>query len=178
MTCRIKWETLEDKEVRKQFASSISSEFKQLPDVSEDIEKDWLSFHQLHSPLLSFHQLLKVVGHNGIEWRAIVRKEHLGGIKRLKKLFEQRKMCSKPCHRIDRNLICNPGTLRRKNKSKEKSWEEFGRRLNSNYFSANKVFWQTICRLRGKRSSVTYSIKHFAGKILMDEKEILSRWRE
>ena len=40
-------------------------------------------------------------------------------------------------------------------KSKEKSWEEFGRRLVSNYFSANKVFWQTIRRLRGKRSSLT-----------------------
>ena len=40
----------------------------------------------------SFHQLLKVVGENGLEWRAIVRKERLGGTKRLKKLFEQRKM--------------------------------------------------------------------------------------
>ena len=41
---RIKWEALEDKEVRKQFASSISSKFRQLPDVSEDIEKEWLLF--------------------------------------------------------------------------------------------------------------------------------------
>ena len=41
---RIKWEALEDKEVRKQFASSISSKFKQLPDVSEDIEREWLLF--------------------------------------------------------------------------------------------------------------------------------------
>ena len=63
-------------------------------------------------------------------------------------------------------------------KSKEKSWEEFGRRLDSNYFSANKVFWQTIRRLRGKRSSITYSIKDFDGNILTDENEILSRWRE
>ena len=53
-------------------------------------------------------------------------------------------------------------------KSKEKSWEEFGRRLDSNYFSVYKVFWQTICRLRGKRSSVTYSIKDSAGNILTD----------
>ena len=30
--------------------------------------------------------------------------------------------------------------------------------------------------LRGKRSSVTYSIKHSAGNILTDENEILSRW--
>ena len=63
-------------------------------------------------------------------------------------------------------------------KSKENSWEEFGRRLDSNYFSANKVFWQTIRRLRGKRSSVTYSIKDSDGNILTDENEILSRWRE
>ena len=41
---RIKWEALEDKEVRKQFASSISFKFKQLPDVSEEVEKKWLLF--------------------------------------------------------------------------------------------------------------------------------------
>ena len=50
--------------------------------------------------------------------------------------------------------------------------------MDSNYFSANKVFWQTIRRLRGKRSSATYSITDSAGNILTDENEILSRWRE
>ena len=63
-------------------------------------------------------------------------------------------------------------------KSKEKSWKEFGRRLNFNYFSANKVFRQTIWCSRGKRSSATCSIKDSAGNILTDENEILSRWRE
>ena len=42
VTCRIKWEALKDKEVRKQFAFSISSKFKQLPEASEDMEKEWL----------------------------------------------------------------------------------------------------------------------------------------
>ena len=54
-------------------------------------------------------------------------------------------------------------------KFKEKSWEEFGLQLDSNYSSANKVFWQTIRRLRGKRLSVMYSIKHSAGSVLTDE---------
>ena len=63
-------------------------------------------------------------------------------------------------------------------RSQEKSWEEFGCRLDSNYFSANKVFWQTICHSRGKRSSITYSIKDSDRNILTDENEILSRWRE
>ena len=44
VTYRIKWEALEDKEVRKQFASSISSKFRQFPVVSKDIEKEWLLF--------------------------------------------------------------------------------------------------------------------------------------
>ena len=40
------------------------------------------------------------------------------------------------------------------------------------------MFWQTIHRLQGKRSSVTYTVKDSAGNILTDENEILSRWRE
>jgi len=36
-TYRIKWEALENKEVRKQFASSMTAKFRQLPDESEDI---------------------------------------------------------------------------------------------------------------------------------------------
>ena len=50
-------------------------------------------------------------------------------------------------------------------KSNEKSWEEFDRRLDSNYFSANKVFWLTIHRLRRIRLSVTYSTKDSEGKL-------------
>ena len=62
--------------------------------------------------------------------------------------------------------------------SKERFWEELGRRLDSNYSSANKVFWQTIRRLRGKVLTTTISIKDSTGNILRDEKKILSRWRE
>ena len=40
----------------------------------------------------SFHQLLNVVRENGLKWRAIVRKKHLGVTKRLEKLFEERKV--------------------------------------------------------------------------------------
>ena len=44
VTYRIKWETLEDKEVRKQFVSSISTKFKELPNVSENVEMEWSLF--------------------------------------------------------------------------------------------------------------------------------------
>ena len=37
---------------------------------------------------------------------------------------------------------------------------------------------QSIRRLRGKRSGVTYSIKDSAGNVLTDKNKILSRWRD
>ena len=55
-----------------------------------------------------------------------------------------------------------------------KIWSSVGFQL----FFGKQVFWQTIRRLRGKRSSVTYSIKDSAGNTQTDENEILSRWRE
>jgi len=47
VTYRIQWETLEDKEMKKRFASSMTANFKQLSGKSvqsEDIEKKWPLF--------------------------------------------------------------------------------------------------------------------------------------
>ena len=41
---RIKWEAWEDREVRKQFASNVSNNFRQLADAFEDMEKKWQLF--------------------------------------------------------------------------------------------------------------------------------------
>ena len=41
---RIKWEALADRDLRKQFASSMKAKFQQLPEVSEDIELEWSLF--------------------------------------------------------------------------------------------------------------------------------------
>ena len=53
-------------------------------------------------------------------------------------------------------------------------WSSVGFQL----FFDKQIIWQTIRRLRGKRSSITYPIKDSDGNILTDENEILSRWRE
>ena len=107
VTYRIKWEALEDKEVRKRFASSISSKFRQLSDVFEDIEKEWLLFR---SEIIS--SAAESCGRKRLRVAGDSEKKNLAGTKRLKKLFEQRKMRSRLSYRTDRHLICNPGTLR------------------------------------------------------------------
>ena len=53
---------------------------------------------------------------------------------------------------------------------KKRAWKEFG--------EANKVFWQTIRRLRGKRSQAAFFNESSNGVTLRDQDAILNRWRE
>ena len=56
--------------------------------------RKWLLFRS--DSKRAFHQSLNVVDENCLEWRGIVKKVYLDRTKRLKKLFEQRKMRSRP----------------------------------------------------------------------------------
>ena len=62
--------------------------------------------------------------------------------------------------------------------SKEKSWEEFGQKLDTDYRLANKVIWQTMRRLRGKQTPVATFIEDTNGVLLNHQTGILNRWRE
>ena len=59
--------------------------------------------------------------------------------------------------------------------SKEKAWKEFGERLDDDFKTENKVFWQTIRRLRGKRSRAALFIEDSNGVTLKDQDAILNR---
>ena len=61
---------------------------------------------------------------------------------------------------------------------KERAWKEFGERLDDDFKTANKVFWQTIRRLRGKRSRAALFIEDSNGVTLKDQDAILNRWRD
>ena len=182
VTYRIKWEALKDKEVRKQFASSISSKFRQLPDVLDDVEKEWLLFR---SAIVSSaaescgRKRLRVAGDSEKRtpwcwWNQEV-KEAVPAKKDAFKAWLQDRSSS---NLLSRYTEARKAATSAVKNSKKKSWEEFGRRLDSNHFLANKVFWQTNRRLHGKKSTVTNFIKDSAGNILTDENEILLRWRE
>jgi len=51
--------------------------------------------------------------------------------------------------------------------------EDFGHKLDSNYWQASKVFWQAIRRLCGKRSHTARSIKDQNGVLLSSENHTL-----
>ena len=62
--------------------------------------------------------------------------------------------------------------------SKEKPWKEFGQKLNTEYRSANKVFWQTIHRLRDKQAPVAAFVEDTNIVFLKHQKGVLNCWRE
>ena len=62
--------------------------------------------------------------------------------------------------------------------SKEKSWQEFGQKLDTDYRLANKLFSQTIRHLRGKQTPVATFIGDTIGVLLKHQKVILNCWRE
>ena len=62
--------------------------------------------------------------------------------------------------------------------SKERAWKEFGERLDDDFKMANKLFWLTIRRLRGKRSQVAFFIEGSNGVTLKNQDAVLNWWRE
>ena len=133
---QIKWEALEDKEVRKQFASGISHKFRQLPDASEDIRKEWLLFI---SAIISSaaesrgRKRLRVAGDSEKRtpwWNQAIKE----AIRTKKDAFKAWLQDRSSSHLQSRFSKARKAATSAVKKSKEKSWEEFGRRLDSNYF--------------------------------------------
>ena len=141
---------------KEQFASSLSLKFGNFELYPRISRRNGCCSNQR-----SFHQLLLVVGENGLKWRVTVRKapwwnqevkEAIRAKKDAFKVLLQDRLSSDLQSRYTEARKAATSAVK---KSKEKSWEEFGRRLDSNHFLANKVFWPTIRRLCAKRSSVT-----------------------
>ena len=163
-----------------QFASSMASKFRQLPEVSEDIEVEWSLFQ---TAIVS--SAVESCGQKWLRMAAGSEKRTPWWNQDVKEAIRAKKDAFKALlqNRLSSDLQSRYSEARKVaaqavKKSKEHCWEEFGRRLDSNYLSANKVFWQTIRRLRGKMPSSTASVKDSASNIHKDEKQILSRWRE
>ena len=114
-----------------------------------------------------------------------MRKELLGGTKKLKKLFVRKKWPIRPGLQISHqlNFVCS--TLKHVRRQPQKlnclrkgPGRNFGEWLDDDFKMANKVFRHTIRRLRGKRSQAAFFTEGSNGVTLKDQDAILSRWRE
>ena len=127
--------------------------FRQLRDVSEGIEKEWLLFRSkiISSAADSYERKrLRVVGDSEkrtLWWNQKVKETIRAKKDAFKALLQDRSSSDLQSRYTGARKAA---TSAAKN-SKEKSWEEFGHRLDSNYFRQTKYFG---------RPSVVYVAKH------------------
>ena len=141
VTYRIKWEALQDKEVNKQLASSISSKLRQLPDVSEDIEREWLQFR---SAIIS--SAAKSCGRKRLRVAGDSEKRTPWWNQEVKEAIRAKKDAFKAWlqNRSSSDLQIRYAEVRKAAtsaaKKSKKSWEEFGRRWIPTTFRQTKYF--------------------------------------
>ena len=169
-----------DKEVRTTFAGNIACKFKELPTSTEDIETEWCLF-----------QTAVIASATNCCGR-----KRVGGTKSSEKRTpwwnqEARKaICAKKVAYMA--WLANKSSLELRSQysearkaaatkvkpSEERAWKEFEERLDDDFKTANKVFWQTIRRLRRKRFRAALFIKDSNGVTLKDQDAILNWWRD
>ena len=177
---RIKWELLADTDVRSVFSDNIASLFRELPDQTEDIETEWNLFRSaVITSAATSCGYKRVRSAKGSEKRTAWWNQEVKEAILAKKAAFRAWLTNKSCTQLKSQYSAARKTAAMKVKqSKEKSWEDFGQKLDTDYRSANKVFWQTIRRLRGKRSTAPTFVEDSNGAILQHQNEILNRWRE
>ena len=176
---RITWRLQPEKKLRHTFPSKVVSLFRELLNFTVKVLR--LSGIYLNQKPLHLHLLIVVA--NVWKVKRVVRRELLGGTKKLKKLYGQRKL------RLELLTVGIP------NKSSEqlrlryfaasktsviilKQSRKFEKKLETNYRFANKVFWKSIRYSRGNQTPVATFIEGANSVLLKYQKGILNCWRE
>lgn len=176
---RIRWERLTKDDVRKTYADSITSRYKELPDEVDDIETEWDRFKRAvtASAVKSCGQKRLCVSHGDVKKTPWFNQEVRDALRAKKRAF--RSWLQNPsAHTREEYVEARKEAVKTAKDAKTASWEEFGHKLDSDYQSAKKVFWQTIRRLRGGKRTATPTIFDSQGKPISSEKAILERWRK
>ena len=181
-TYQIKWESLADKEVRTAFADNIASKFKELPTSTEDIETEWCLFRTAVITSATNCCGRKCVGGTkSSEKRTPSWNQEVKEAIRAKKVAYKAWLANKNFYHL--NFVRS--TLKHVRRQPQKlnclrkgSGRNLGERLDDDFKMANKVFWQTIRRLRGKRSRAALFIEVSNGVTLKDQDAILNRWKD
>jgi len=176
---RLKWEALSEESVRAKFADGMKSKFNIIPNDISNVEDEWQLFKLAILSSATESCGLKSVGpapggHLRTSWwtkevQEIVKEKKNAFVKWLNDKSDSNRLVYIRAKKSASEAV---------KKAKKTSWERFGEEMESNYRSANKIFWQTVRRLRNTKKGSIRVIKDKNGDILREEKSILLRWKE
>ena len=175
---RIRWETLADEAVRHNFSENVDQRFSHLPSKEADVETEWSLFRTsilgIATEMCGVKPIGPPIGQKRTPWQ----NDEVCAVVAEKKYAYRAWVGQQTAETRQKYLQARDKTKEAVAKAKATSWENFGHRLESDYLSAGKVFWQTIHRLRRGACPMIYSIKSAFGDLLSCKKDILNRWKE
>ena len=175
---RIRWEALADEAVRCNFAENVDQRFSHLPPKEADVETEWSLFRTAILGAATETCGVKRIGPPIGQKRTPWWNDEVRTVVAEKKAAYRAWIGRQTAETRQKYLQARDKTKEVVSKAKATSWENFGHRLESDYLSASKVFWQTIRRLRKGACPIICSIKNASGVLLSCEKDILNRWKE
>lgn len=175
---RIRWEALADEDNRRSFTKKIDEKFSQIPSHEADVESEWLLFRTAIVGAAMESCGVKRVGPPAGQKRTAWWTDEVRVVINEKKTAYRTWIGQQTAENRRRYMHARDKAKETVAKAKSISWENFGHRLESDYHSAGKVFWQTIRRLRKSGCTTTRSMKDAAGRLLTSDDEILNRWKE
>ena len=174
---RIRVEKLQDKEIRHKYIITISERY-QLVECSEvqSLEKEWTRYRD--TVLEVARECLGTVVCKSRKkqtawWNDTVK----AACKRKKKAYQKwlstGTQADRESYVVERNKAKQIIAA-----SKQKSWEDFGNRLETLGQAAGKPFWSVISSLRKGGKKEMTSVLDRSGKLLVNPVDALGRWRE
>ncbi|XP_055715158.1 uncharacterized protein LOC129809374 [Phlebotomus papatasi] len=175
----IRWESLKKKDVEEKFVKGIQERFEQIPQSPSDIEAEWACFQTaILASATEACGVKRINVTNNVKrsswWGTPGVKEAVGEKKKAYKLYIQRKDSDSR----DRYVEARKAAKLAVKAAREEAWKKFGEKLELDYRTANKTFWQTVRRLRGKKSNSIQGVTSKEGNLLTKEEEVLNRWKE
>ena len=175
---RIRWESLADDGTRSNFARKVDELYAQIPPAAVDPESEWLLFQTAIINSATEACGVKTLGSQHGEKRPAWWSEDVRSVVGKKKAAYRKWIHHQTPENWAKYTEQRDNTKNVVAEAKKKAWEEFGLQLETDYHTANKVFWQTIRRLRKGGQQSTRAMKDSSGKLLTTEGDILKRWQE
>ena len=167
-----------DDGTRSNFARKVDERYAQIPPAAVDPESEWLLFQTAIINAATEACGVKTLGSQHGEKRTVWWSEDVRSVVGKKKAAYHKWIHNQTPEKWTKYTEQWDNTKNVVAEANKKSWEEFGLQLETDHHTANKVFWQTIRRLRKGGQQSIRAMKDSSGKILTKEGDIPKRWQE
>lgn len=167
---------LQDANIAKRFEEAVESEIDLITDHNITIDDLWKSIEETITKAAKEACGTIRVSKNKKQtqwWNQDIKKEIQIKKKKWKNYIGNKTVTNYNEYKVQRAKV-----KEMVKKAKEKSWEEFGEKMEQDSASNQKLFYRVLKSLRKGKQHEIKNIKTREGKIIVEEENIMKRWKE